>query len=63
MHQTPTKDEFRHNQLFELLRQTHQAQTTVWHGNTPKSPKRRKMSEAEMQVLQAAAVRSLQASP
>lgn len=59
MHQDAANEEYRHNQLFELLRQTNQAKTTVL---TTKGYRIRKVSEDEIRMLQAAALRSLQAN-
>lgn len=53
------KHDERHTQLFELLRQTNQAEGTVAR---KKCYKIRKISEEELNLLQAAAVRSLQAN-
>ncbi|MEE4189779.1 MAG: hypothetical protein V2I76_15220 [Roseobacter sp.] len=59
MHYECSDEKVRHNRLFELLRQNNQAETTV---AKVKGFAIRKISEDEMRMLQAAAVRSLQAS-
>ncbi len=53
------EEDVRHGRLFELLRQKNQAATTVAR---VRGYNIRKISADEMQMLQAAAVRSLQPS-
>jgi hypothetical protein len=59
MRDTRSEEKKRHNRLFELLRQRNQAETMV---TKARGFAIRKISEDEMRMLQAAAVRSLQAS-
>lgn len=59
MQQNATTEEYRHNQLFELLRQNHQAKKTVAQA---KGYRIRKVTDEELCMLRAAAVRSLQAN-